>query len=206
MQYEGRRKKCQLTGANRKATEKLLYGAGIQASRKATRALRCGRRQQAAENLVSCPIWPSCASLLKSDHRLPLAGRSGNWICWLAMGRWMICDQSRLREDRWGMGALLLVADAYLPRGRWNFPCKPVWTALESPRLSRLSSQYQPKFVTKYLTFTVAGLWHQVKFGTVEISLQCAYIHLALCGPFNDDGQSMKYTCANCAGHRTIKS
>lgn len=90
MQYEGRRKKCQLTGANRKATEKLLYGAGIQASRKATRALRCGRRQQAAENLVSCPIWPSCASLLKSDHRLPLAGRSGNWICWLAMGRWMI--------------------------------------------------------------------------------------------------------------------
>lgn len=104
------------------------------------------------------------------------------------------------------MGALLLVADAYLPRGRWNFPCKPVWTALESPRLSRLSSQYQPKFVTKYLTFTVAGLWRQVKFGTVEISLQCAYIHLALCGPFNDDGQSMKYTCANCAGHRTIKS
>lgn len=28
MQYEGRRKKCQLTGANRKVTEKLLMGQG----------------------------------------------------------------------------------------------------------------------------------------------------------------------------------
>lgn len=53
---------CQLTGANRKVTEKLIYGAGIQASRKATRVLSCGRRQQAVEKLVSCPMWPSCAS------------------------------------------------------------------------------------------------------------------------------------------------
>lgn len=110
-----------MTGANRKATEKLLYGAGIQASRKATRALRCGRRQQAAENLVSCPIWPSCASP-QVRSGLPLLGEVRELN--LLAGNGKVDDHviSRLGKTGWGMGALLLVADAYLPREGETFP------------------------------------------------------------------------------------
>ena len=155
-----------------------------------------GSRQSRNWWVVQCGHHaPLAIIILKSDHRLPLAGRLGDWICWLAMGRWMTM-WSKLAPG-WGMGALLLVAEAYLPRGRWNFPCKPVWTASESPGLSRLSYQSTSKLripteicdeiLDVYCGWPLASsqIWN-----SRDLSLMCSYIHLVLYGPLMMTGRA----------------